>query len=433
MRVLLVGGGGREHALAWAISRSPELEELIAAPGNPGIARIARLAPVVAEDIGALTELAANEAVDLVVAGPEAPLAGGLADRLAERDIPCFGPRRNAALLEASKEFAKRFCDRHRIPTARYAVVRDLEAARRVLRTEELGERPVVKASGLAAGKGVFLPDDRAAAERDAARLLDGELGEAGKSVVLEERLEGTEQSVFAISDGTRIAMCGTARDYKRRFEGDCGPNTGGMGCLSPGRMAGPSTMERVRREIVEPAVAGLRAERREYRGVLYAGVMLTRDGPKLLEFNVRFGDPEAQALAPRLQSDILPFLFGAARGRLPEAPMRLGPARAVTVSLVAAEYPGASPQGAPIRGLPQEVQIGESAFVFHAGTRCGAAGVETAGGRVISVTGLGPDWRSAREAAYRRADSITWEGRAYRADIAREAVSPPRLTEENP
>lgn len=423
MRVLLVGGGGREHALAWAISKSPELDELIVAPGNPGIGRLARLAPAAADDIAGLTRLAAAERVHLVVAGPEAPLAAGLADRLAERDIPCCGPRRNAALLEASKEFAKGFCVRHRIPTARYRVVRDPESARRILRSGEFGERPVVKASGLAAGKGVFLPDDLGEAERDAARLLGGGLGKAGESVVLEERLEGPELSVFAISDGRRAVACGTAQDYKRRFDGDTGPNTGGMGSLSPGLGADDKTLERVRREVVEPAIAGLRAEGREYRGVLYAGLMLTADGPKVLEFNVRFGDPEAQTLAPRLRSDLLPVLFGAARGRLPEAPVRFGAERAVTVILASAGYPGSSPKGAPIRGLPRTVEADGGAFVFHAGTRTASGETVTAGGRVIAVTGLGPDWESARRAAYRSADSIHWEGRAYRTDIGGNAA----------
>ncbi len=419
MRVLLVGGGGREHALAWVISRSPELTELIAAPGNPGIGRLARLAPVGAEDVAELADLASAEGVDLVVAGPEAPLAAGLADRLAERDIPCFGPRQNAALLEASKEFSKDFCNRHGIPTARHTVVRDADSARRALRSGKYGRQPVVKASGLAAGKGVFLPGDLEAAERDAASLLEGRFGEAGKAVVIEERLEGPELSVFAISDGTRVVACGTAQDYKRRFENDQGPNTGGMGSLSPGLGADDATMVRVRQEIVEPTIAGLRAEGREYRGVLYAGLMLTPDGPKVLEFNVRFGDPEAQTLMPQLDCDLLPFLFGAANGRLPGDKVRFRPERAVTVILASDGYPGAYQKGVPIEGLPDAVETDGSAYVFHAGTRVGADGIETAGGRVIAVTGLGADWGSARSTAYRCADSITWEKKAYRRDIA--------------
>jgi len=422
MRVLLVGSGGREHALAWAISRSPQLDELIAAPGNPGIGRVARLAPVGAEDVGGLADLASGESVDLVVAGPEAPLAAGLADRLAERDIPCFGPRQDAALLEASKEFAKDFMGRHGIPTARHTVVRDAESAQRALRSGEYGEAPVIKASGLAAGKGVFLPGDLDAAARDAARLLEGGLGEAGKAVVIEERLTGPELSVFAISDGTRAIACGTAQDYKRRFEDDEGPNTGGMGSLSPGLGDNEATMERVRREIVEPTVAGLHAEGREYRGVLYAGLMLTADGPKVLEFNVRFGDPEAQTLMPRLDCDLLPLFFGAATGRLPDQAVRFRSDRAVTVILASDGYPGSYRKGVPIEGLPETVEIGETC-VFHAGTRAGADGIETAGGRVIAITGLGADWGSARDAAYRTADSITWEKKAFRRDIAAGAI----------
>lgn len=418
MRVLLVGSGGREHALAWAISRSPELGELIAAPGNPGIGRVARLAPVGAEDIDGLTDLASGESVDLVVAGPEAPLAAGLTDRLAERNIPCFGPRRNAALLEASKEFAKNFMGRHGIPTAGHTVVRDAASARAELRSGKYGEQPVIKASGLAAGKGVFLPEDLNAAEEDATRLLEGGLGEAGKSVVIEERLTGPELSVFAISDGTRAVACGTAQDYKRRFENDEGPNTGGMGSLSPGLGDDEATMERVRRDIVESTVAGLRAEGREYRGVLYAGLMLTADGPKVLEFNVRFGDPEAQTLIPRLDCDLLPLFFGAATGQLADRAVRFRSDRAVTVILASDGYPGAYQKGLPIQGLPDAVETGD-ACVFHAGTRAGRDGIETAGGRVIAVTGLGADWASARGAAYRTAESITWEKKAFRRDIA--------------
>lgn len=422
MRVLLVGSGGREHALAWAISRSPELEELVAAPGNPGIGRLARLAPVEAEDVGALCELAASEGVDLVVAGPEAPLAAGLADQLADRNIPCFGPRENAAVLEASKEFAKDFMDRHQIPTARHTTVRDAESARNALHSGDYGYRPVIKASGLAAGKGVFLPEDLDAAERDANRLLEGGLGAAGEAVVIEERLEGPELSVFAISDGTRAVACGTAQDYKRRFENDKGPNTGGMGSLSPGLGDTGATMERVRRDIVEPTISGLRGEGREYRGVLYAGLMLTADGPKVLEFNVRFGDPEAQTLMPRLDCDLLPLFFGAATGKLPEEEVRFRPERAVAVILASDGYPGSYRKGVPIQGLPDAVETGDGC-VFHAGTRVGAGGIETAGGRVIAVTGLGADWTSARDAAYRAADSISWEKKAFRRDIAAGAI----------
>ncbi len=422
MRVLLVGGGGREHALAWAVSRSPEHVELIASPGNPGIARIARIAP--AAEPGSLAELAAAEGVDLVVVGPEAPLAAGLADRLGERGIPCFGPSQNAAELEASKEFAKEFCVRHRIPTARHTVVRDPEAARRALRSGRFGSRPVVKASGLAAGKGVFLPENLEAAEAEVLRLLGGALGPAGAAVVIEERLEGPELSVFAISDGARLTFSGAAQDYKRRFEGDAGPNTGGMGAVSPGFHETDAVLARVRREILEPAVAGMRAEGREYRGVLYAGVMLTGDGPRLLEFNVRFGDPEAQALAPRFESDLLPVLHGAATGRLPEDPIRFRPGCAVTVVLASAGYPGPSDRGLPIAGLPAGVETEGPAFVFHAGTRTGPRGPETAGGRVVGVTGLGADLDEARGAAYRTARTITWKGRALRSDIGAEPAA---------
>ncbi len=420
MRVLLVGSGGREHALAWALARSPELEDLIVAPGNPGIGKLGRLAPVPVPDSGGLVDLATSEAVDLVVVGPEAPLANGLADTLREAGIPCLGPGREAAQLEASKSFAKDFCDRRGIPTARYRVVRNPGEARRVLRGGVLGDRVVVKASGLAAGKGVFLPEDPGEAEREAERLLEGALGDAGRTVVLEERLSGRELSVFAVSDGAGVALAGTARDYKRRFDGNRGPNTGGMGSESPGH-EDVQLLERIRRDILEPAIAGLAAEGREYRGILYAGLMLTATGPQVLEFNVRFGDPEAQALMPLLDSDLLPLFHGAATGQLPADPLKFRCDRAVTVILVSDGYPGPSRKGARIRGLPDSVETAGPAFVFHAGTRTGSDGIETAGGRVVAVTGIGVDRQAARQAAYHAADSIQWDGASRREDIGAE------------
>lgn len=380
-----------------------------------------------AENLAGLVALAREEAVDLVVAGPEAPLAAGLADALEEVGIPCFGPRAAAARLEGSKAFARSFCVRHRIPAPAHAVVRDRESLRRALDTHELGEAPVVKASGLAAGKGVFLPDDRAGVEREALALLDGRLGAAGREVVIEERLEGPELSVFAITDGQRLLDCGTAQDYKRRFDGDRGPNTGGMGSLSPGRGISPALLDRIRREVMERVVAGLASEGLSYRGVLYAGLMLTPDGPRVLEFNVRFGDPECQALAPRFDEDLLPLFDQAARGALPDSgarAVRMRSERAVTVILAGEEYPGSTPRGVLIRGLPEQVEADGDSFVFHAGTREGASGVETAGGRVIAACGLGRDWASARAAAYRTVESIEWEGRAFRSDIGADAVS---------
>ncbi len=420
-----MGGGGREHALAWRLARSPELGALIAAPGNPGIGRLARLAPVSAGDVPGLVRLAADQAVDLVVAGPESPLADGLADRLAEAGVPCFGPRAAAAQLESSKAFARAFCARHRIPAPRHATVRDADELRRALAGEELGELPVVKASGLAGGKGVLLPDDPEAVEREALALLEGRLGAAGSEVVLEERLEGPELSVFAVTDGERVIHAGTASDFKRRFDGDRGPNTGGMGSVSPGRGIGPGLLARIRREVIEPTVIGLAAEGAPYRGVLYAGLMLTAEGPKVLEFNVRFGDPECQALAPRFDEDLLPVFLEAARGEFSAArapALRMRPEPAVTVILAEAGYPGRIEAGTPIAGLPDAVEAGEDAFVFHAGTREGAGGIETAGGRVIAVTGLGTTRADARATAYRTAGSIRWENCDFRRDIAAEA-----------
>lgn len=374
-----------------------------------------------ASNVGELARLAGEEQVDLVVAGPEAPLAAGLADRLAEAGIPCFGPRAAAAQLESSKAFARDFCARHGVPAPRHATVRDAAGLRRALDGGELGSLPVVKASGLAGGKGVLLPEDRDAVEREALALLGGRLGAAGDEVVLEERLEGRELSVFAITDGERVIHAGTASDSKRRFDGDLGPNTGGMGSVSPGHRAEPELLAQIRRDVIEPTVRGLAEEGCPYRGVLYAGLMLTDDGPRVLEFNVRFGDPECQALVPRFDEDLLPVFFDAARGEFPtdrSSAVRMSAERAVTVILAEAAYPGRVEAGAAITGLPDGVEAGESAFVFHAGTRQGARGVETAGGRVIAVTGLGADWESARETAYRTAESIQWESRDFRRDI---------------
>ncbi len=416
-----MGGGGREHALAWRISKSPVLGELIAAPGNPGIAALARLAPVAAGDVAGLVALARQESVDLVVAGPEAPLVAGLADALEEDGVACFGPSAAAAQLEGSKAFARAFCARFGIPAPAYATASAPEEIEGALASGRLGPRPVVKASGLAAGKGVFLPEDPEAAKRDALALLGGRLGAAGREVVLEERLEGRELSVFTITDGRRAFRSGTAQDYKRRFEGDVGPNTGGMGSLSPGREIEAGVLDRIDREIIEPTIAGLAAEGHPYRGVLYTGLMLTAAGPKVLEFNARFGDPECQALAPRFDEDLLPLFHAAARGELPErrpALVRTRSERAVTVILAAEGYPGSTTPGTPIRGLPDAVEAGDGAFVFHAGTRMGPAGVETAGGRVLAVTGTGDDREAARNAAYRAAGAIEWDGRVLRRDI---------------
>jgi len=326
MRVLLVGSGGREHALGWAIAKSPMVDELLSVPGNPGLAGLGRCLAAPSDGPWGLVEMARRENSDLVVVGPEAPLAAGLADRLADAGIPCFGPRAGGARLEASKAFANAFCTRRGIPTAKHAAVRSMDQTREVLDSGRLGDRVVVKASGLAAGKGVFLPRDREGAERQTSRLLAGQLGDAGRTVVLEERLEGPELSVFALTDGRRYRMIGTASDYKRRFDGDRGPNTGGMGSISPGFHADRASLSRIEAEIVAPTVAGLAAEGLDYRGILYAGLMLTARGPKVLEFNVRFGDPEAETLIPRLADDLVPFLLGAAEGRLPKPPRGFPP-----------------------------------------------------------------------------------------------------------
>ena len=414
LTVLLVGSGGREHALAWALSRAPSVGRLLVAPGNPGTAEIADNLPIRADDLDALVEAALANQADLVVVGPEAPLAAGLADRLVERNIAVFGPTRAAAELEWSKSFAKRFMRQHGIPTADYRVFdapdAALSAARRT--TYPL----VVKADGLAAGKGVTVcatPEQAEAALRDA--MLERAFGDAGRRVVLEQFLAGEEASVIALVDGQRLAPLPPARDYKRLGDGDQGPNTGGMGSFAPAPAVTPDLLAQVEREILRPAVDGLRAAGRPYRGALYAGLMLTADGPKVIEFNSRFGDPETQATLPLLEGDFAQCLLACARGELQTAPT-VRPGSALCVTLAAAGYPAAPESGRAISGIQAARAAG--ALVFQAGTARQAGRLVTAGGRVLSVVGLGADLAQATERAYAAADLIRFEGRQLRRDL---------------
>ena len=423
MNVLLLGSGAREHALALAIAKSPRLTRLHVAPGNPGCAEVASL---VALDIvsGPAVVAACRElAIDLVVVGPEAPLVAGVADDLAAAGIACFGPGRQAAQLEGSKGFTKDFCREFNIPTAAYRRFSDRAAALAYLR--EKGAPIVVKADGLAAGKGVVVAETLAEAEAAVESMFAGAFGGAGSQIVIEDVLRGEEASFFAISDGHRAVAFGSAQDHKRVGEGDTGPNTGGMGAYSPPPAMTSDLATRVMREIIEPTVAGMAARGYPFRGVLFAGLMLESDGPKLIEFNARFGDPETEAILARLDDDILDFLEGAAKGALPAREPRFSDAAALTVIMAANGYPGAVAKGAPIGGLDRAGRT-PGVKILHAGTRRTGDALVADGGRVLAVTALGDTVAQAQARAYAAVDLIDFPGGFCRRDIGARALARP-------
>lgn len=421
LNILLVGSGGREHALAWKIAQSPLCGRLVAAPGNPGIAAVAELRAVKVLDVEGLVALAREIAADLVVVGPESALEVGLADRLAELGIPCFGGSQRAARLETSKAFTKDFCARHDLPTAAYGVFTDAPSAGAFLDT--LQAPFVIKADGLAAGKGVVIAEDRAQADAAVLDMLGGRFGTAGARVVIEEFMHGEEASLFAICDGKTAVLFGAAQDHKRAYDGDTGPNTGGMGTYSPPPVLTDALVRQAWNELVLPTVRGMAAEGNPYVGVLYAGLMLTPQGPKLVEYNARFGDPECQTLMLRLQSDLVPLLLAAAKGELAGAakPVWRDEA-AICVVLAAQGYPDAPVTGGVIEGA--EADFGDQAVVFHAGTTRDAEGrLVASGGRVLNVCALGATLREAREAAYAALETISLPGGFYRRDIGWRAL----------
>ncbi len=421
MRVLLVGGGGREHALAWKLARSPRLSALYAAPGNPGIARVAQCVPVRADDVTGIVALADRERIDLTVVGPEGPLAAGLVDALEARDRPAFGPSRAAAALESSKVFAKELFVRHGVPTARFRAFTEPAAARAFVR--ELGGSAVVKADGLAAGKGAVVCRETHEADRAIADMLERRVfGESGARVVVEELLEGEEVSVFALTDGRTVCPLASAQDHKAVLDGDRGPNTGGMGAYSPAPALDPVLTREVTAAVLEPTIRGMAAEGRAYRGVLFAGLMLTPAGVRVLEYNVRFGDPECQALMLRLADDLLPLCQAvAAGGGLPPS-VAWRPEAAACVVLASGGYPGEHATGLPIRGL-ERAEAHPGVTVFHAGTARRNGDLVTAGGRVLGVAALGADIRAAVTAAYAAAEEIRFDGVHYRRDIGHRAL----------
>jgi phosphoribosylamine---glycine ligase len=424
MKVLVVGGGGREHAIAWKLAAERSVREVVCAPGNAGIAEVARLAAIDAGDPEALAEFAARERIDLTVVGPELPLGRGIADLFQSRGLRIFGPSREAAQLECSKVFAKVFMARHGIPTARYRACEDAPAAHAVVESGELGFPLVVKADGLAAGKGVVVAPDRETAALAVRAAMEERLfGDAGSRVVLEECLVGPEVSFFAICDGRRATPLLSAQDHKRAFDGDEGPNTGGMGAFAPSPLVDAAMQAQIMREVVDPVVAGLRADGQEYRGFLYAGLMLTCDGPKVIEFNVRFGDPEAQVILPMITDDLSTLLMSAAAGELATTRMSLAREPRVGVVLASGGYPDTYETGKVIHGLDAAEMLPD-VNVFHSGTAKRGSDIITAGGRVLTVVASASDYRKAIDRAYDAVGKISFEGMHYRKDIGAKALA---------
>jgi len=421
MRVLVIGSGAREHALVHALAHAPSVDRLFAVPGNPGMASSAELLEIPVSDLDGLADAAAELAVDLTVVGPEGPLADGIGDRFAQRGLRLFGPSAEAARLEGSKVFAKEFCLRHSIPTARARIVVDADGARRAV--GELGLPVVLKADGLAAGKGVLIVST--AAELDTALdvfFVEHRFGAAGDRVLVEECLCGIEVSFMVISDGTRFEPVATSHDYKRVADGDRGPNTGGMGSHSPAFVLGPSLRTEILNTVVEPTLSGMAAEGREYRGVLYAGLMLAEDGPKVLEFNCRLGDPETQSVLRRCEGDLATTFAAAADGRLEPGAVSWRAETAVCVVLAAEGYPAAPRLGDDISGV-DDAEALPDVVVFHAGTRHDDSRLVTAGGRVLSVTATGANLADAVAATYRAAERISFAGMHARSDIGQDTL----------
>lgn len=418
MKILVVGSGGREHALVWKIAQSPRVSKIYCAPGNAGIAADAECRPIAVEDSGGLIEWARREKVDLTVVGPEVPLTLGLVDDLSSAGLSAVGPTQKAAILEGSKGFAKEFMARHEIPTARFVLVRDRTSAEQVLDRRDFGYPVVLKADGLAAGKGVFVAAGRAEADAALAALFDQRVfGSAADSVVIEEGLQGEEVSLIACSDGERVLPMVAARDHKRVFDADRGPNTGGMGAYSADTILSPLDRERIIEQVLMPTVKGMADEGNPFRGFLYAGLMMTGEGPKVLEFNARLGDPETQVILPRLESDLVPVLEGIARGDLRGIELRWSDEASVCVVLASGGYPAKFDGGKVISGLDMAGETG--AQVFHAGTKREGGKLVTAGGRVLSVSARGATLQEAVVTAYEAVNRIQFEGMHYRRDIA--------------
>lgn len=418
VNILVIGSGGREHALFWKLSESPQTERIYAIPGNPGMGEMTDIAVT---DNAAILQFAKEKDIGLVVVGPEVPLMNGLVDDLEAAGIPAFGPRANAAEIEGSKSFAKDLMKKYGIPTARYEVFAEAEAARAYIRSE--GTPIVVKADGLAAGKGVVV----AMTEQEALDAVDAimehnSFGDAGARVVIEEFMEGEEASLLAFTDGTVIRPMISAQDHKRAFDGDKGPNTGGMGTYAPAPVMTPELRERAVEEILKPTISAMEKEGRAYRGCLYLGLMITADGPKVVEFNARFGDPETQVVLPLLDGDLVQIMHACAGGTLADVPIRWKDGAAVCVVLAAGGYPASYEKGNEIYGIGNAEKLG--ALVFHAGTAKKNGKIVTNGGRVLGVVGMGKDIASAVQSAYDAVDQISFKGEYHRKDIAHRALN---------
>jgi len=421
MNILIIGRGGREHALAWKIRQSPRVKRIFCAPGNAGIAEVADLVPHAADDVAALARFASDERIDLTVVGPELPLTLGIVDEFQRHGLRIFGPTREAAQIEGSKAFTKDLLRRHGVPTGFFGVFSDADEAVRYV--GEVGAPIVVKTDGLAAGKGVLICQTVKDAEDAIDEVMRTRIfGDAGERVVVEEFLEGEEVSFIALTDGNAVLPMATSQDHKRAFDGETGPNTGGMGAYSPAPVVTPQLQERIVREIMQPVVRALGEARIDYRGVLYAGLMITETGPKVLEFNARFGDPECQALLLRLKSDLVPLMEACVDGRLAESDAAWDGRAAACVVLAASGYPGNYEKGKVIRGL-DALRGWQNGVVFHAGTARRDDVIVTNGGRVLGVTALGATVRDAVNEAYWAVEQIHWDGIQYRRDIGYRAL----------
>lgn len=421
MNVLIIGGGGREHVLAWKIAQSPIVEKVFCAPGNPGVANVGTCVDLDVDDFDAVASFAKDNGVGLAVIGPEAPLAAGIVDALEVSGVVTFGPTKAAAQLEASKSFAKDLMARYNIPTAKYGEFSDPESAKAYIRAE--GAPIVVKADGLAAGKGVTVARtiEEAEAAVDAA-MVNMSFGDAGARVIIEECMVGEEASILAFTDGRTVLPLATSQDHKPAFNGDEGPNTGGMGAYSPAPVVDEAMMDTIRATVLEPCVNGMAEDGIVYKGILYAGLMITDEGPKVVEFNCRFGDPEAQVVLPRLQSDVVPIMLACREGVLSNLTLDYDDRACVTVVMASPGYPGSYPKGIAISGIESAEETG--AIVFHAGTASNDGSLVTSGGRVLSVTALGDSIPKAIQNAYQAVNQIHFDGAHYRTDIGKKALS---------
>jgi phosphoribosylamine--glycine ligase len=423
MRVLVVGRGAREHALAWKLGAEPGVDSIICAPGNAGISRVTRCVPVAADDPDALIALIEAERIDFTVIGPELPLTRGVANVLARSGYPCCGPTREAARLESSKAFAKEVMAHCGVPTARHVTCDSAAAAFDAVRRAPFGYPVVLKADGLAAGKGVVVAPDRAAADIAVHDMMvDRRFGDAGTRVVIEEHLQGREASFFVLTDGANARVLPSAEDHKRAFDRDEGPNTGGMGAFCPSPLIDRATSEKILDEIVLPTIGGMAAAGHPYRGFLYCGLMMTADGPRVIEFNARLGDPEAQVILPAIDEDLLPHLVDASRGALKSGVCRVRADAHVGIVMAAGGYPDRFETGHTIDGL-DKIESLPGVWVFHAGTAQKGETLVTSGGRVLTVVGRGPDFRAARTTAYDAVSRITFEKAHFRRDIGLRAI----------